>query len=269
MKYYAHRGDRLRYPENTQPAFQSIIDSNVTGTEFDLDLTKDGHLVCIHQETLQLKNDKLEHATRDPNNQWLGNYTLKDLKKIDAGSWFADQYADLKILSFAELLQLNWGEKELLVELKDPYCWTKRNQQFEKELEYAFRKSLAECAATQNIKLLSFNPNILTSLKDLGCPLIYNLWTDSKDFIQERIDYALEHDFTALGLADLMLFSDHKAAELIKHSGLELGVYTVSPAYDEAGFRNWNYQNYSSKMQELPLELIDFMITDFAIEISS
>ncbi len=46
----AHRGDVKNAPENTIPAFESAIKKGVHMIEFDVRMTKDGHLVIIHDE---------------------------------------------------------------------------------------------------------------------------------------------------------------------------------------------------------------------------
>ena len=51
-KNFAHRGFSGKYPENTLLAFEKAIEAGAEGMEFDVQLTKDGELVIIHDETI-------------------------------------------------------------------------------------------------------------------------------------------------------------------------------------------------------------------------
>ncbi|MDE7477367.1 MAG: hypothetical protein K2M91_05355 [Lachnospiraceae bacterium] len=79
MKIWAHRGCSQRYPENTLLAFEKAIAiQNLTGIELDIQLTRDGELVVIHDERV----DRTTNGTG-----FVRDYTLAELKKlkIDAG----------------------------------------------------------------------------------------------------------------------------------------------------------------------------------------
>lgn len=47
---YAHRGASAYAPENTLLSFQKAVDMNADGVELDIQLTKDGEIVVIHDE---------------------------------------------------------------------------------------------------------------------------------------------------------------------------------------------------------------------------
>ena len=53
MKVYAHRGYSGRYPENTMLAFKEAEKTGCYGIELDVQLTKDGEVVIIHDEPLR------------------------------------------------------------------------------------------------------------------------------------------------------------------------------------------------------------------------
>lgn len=79
MNIWAHRGCSQMYPENTLTAFEKAAEiDGLTGIELDIQLTKDGHLVVFHDETMD--------RTTDGTGQ-LRQYTLLELKslRIDAG----------------------------------------------------------------------------------------------------------------------------------------------------------------------------------------
>ena len=74
MKIWAHRGCSQMYPENTLLAFEKAASlQNLTGIELDIQLTKDGEIVVIHDERVDRTTEGMGYV-RD--------YTLSQLKKL-------------------------------------------------------------------------------------------------------------------------------------------------------------------------------------------
>ncbi|MDF2960840.1 MAG: glycerophosphodiester phosphodiesterase [Paenibacillus sp.] len=92
-----HRGFKSAYPENTLLAFQAALELGVDMLEFDLRFSKDKVVVVIHDETLERTTNGSGHV-RD--------YSLSELKQLDAGGWFGKVFEGLKIPTFEELCQL-------------------------------------------------------------------------------------------------------------------------------------------------------------------
>ena len=74
-KNFAHRGFSGKYPENTMLAFRKAIEVGVDGIELDVQLTRDGEVVIIHDETIDRTTDGKGEVA---------NYTYEELKKFDA-----------------------------------------------------------------------------------------------------------------------------------------------------------------------------------------
>ena len=74
-KNFAHRGFSGKYPENTMLAFQKAIEVGADGIELDVQLTKDGELVIIHDETIDRTTDGKGYVI---------DYTYEELSKFDA-----------------------------------------------------------------------------------------------------------------------------------------------------------------------------------------
>lgn len=95
MKIWAHRGCSQRYPENTLLAFEKAISlKNLTGIELDIQLTKDGQLVVIHDERV----DRTTEGTG-----FVRDYTLVELKKFHI---YADVNPTQTIPTMEEVLDL-------------------------------------------------------------------------------------------------------------------------------------------------------------------
>ena len=82
MKNFAHRGFSGKYPENTMLAFRKAIEAGADGIELDVQLTQDGHVVIIHDETV----DRTTNGTGD-----VAAYLLEELQKLDASYRYAGQ----------------------------------------------------------------------------------------------------------------------------------------------------------------------------------
>ena len=79
MKVIAHRGASGCAPENTLAAFRRAAEMGAGFIETDLQLTRDGRLVAIHDETL----DRTTNGTGP-----VSAATFEELRKLDAGAWF-------------------------------------------------------------------------------------------------------------------------------------------------------------------------------------
>ena len=108
----AHRGNSRYFPENTMCAFRSALELKPDMIETDLHMTKDGHLVIMH--------DHLVDRTTDGTGL-IREKTLAEMRALDAGGWKGEDFRGEKTPTFEEFIDLFAGEKELLfnIELKD------------------------------------------------------------------------------------------------------------------------------------------------------
>ena len=90
----AHRGDRLKHPENSIPAFKSAIDFGVDMIETDIRMSKDGELVIIHDRSA------LRTAGVDRN---IDEMTLFEIKELDIGKSFTEESDVVRIPTVNEL----------------------------------------------------------------------------------------------------------------------------------------------------------------------
>jgi glycerophosphoryl diester phosphodiesterase len=126
----AHRGASAYAPENTVPAFQLGAQQGATFVELDIQLTKDGQVVCLHDPTLE-RTTNVEEVFPDRGRsvlvkgerrtQWpLADFTLAEVQKLDAGTWFDPKFAGTRIPTFAEAIAAVKGKTGIYVELKLP-----------------------------------------------------------------------------------------------------------------------------------------------------
>lgn len=110
----AHRGASGYAPENTMAAFQKGVDMKADYIEIDVQQTKDGELVVIHDVTL----DRTTNGTG-----YVKDHTLEEIRQLDAGSYFAPEFAGEKIPTFEEVLDGFRGKTGILIELKATYYY--------------------------------------------------------------------------------------------------------------------------------------------------
>ncbi len=107
----AHRGFHKGYPENTLIAYKKAIEVGVDFVEMDLRTTKDGQIVSIH-------NSKVDEYVRDFKGA-VSSFTLSELKEMDIGSRIGSEFADERIPTLEEILDVVNGRVGLYIDMKD------------------------------------------------------------------------------------------------------------------------------------------------------
>ena len=106
----AHRGASSDRPENTLAAFRQAIKLKATAVEIDVRTSKDGVLFLMH-------DTKLDRTT---NGKGLASeMTMLQLKQLDAGSWFQEEYRGERIPTLREALEVCRGKIDVLLDLKE------------------------------------------------------------------------------------------------------------------------------------------------------
>ena len=132
----AHRGASAYAPENTLPAFRLAIHMGANYVEYDLQVTKDKQLVCLHDETLERTTNVEEIFPQrysaggqggDSTRRWyVYDFTLEEIRRLDAGAWFGEKYKGTRVPTFQEALDEMRGRAGHLIELKAPEMYNAR-----------------------------------------------------------------------------------------------------------------------------------------------
>jgi glycerophosphoryl diester phosphodiesterase len=97
VQIVAHRGSSGNCPENTLPAFAEAVRAKADIIELDVHLSKDGQLIVMHDETVdRTTNGKGQICDK----------TLAELKELNAGSWFSEEFSATKVPTLKEVLNL-------------------------------------------------------------------------------------------------------------------------------------------------------------------
>jgi glycerophosphoryl diester phosphodiesterase len=138
----AHRGASGYAPEHTFASYQLAIDQKADFVEPDLAISKDGVLICLHDDTLERTTNIKEvfpdrfsrdSAGRGGAKQWIANdFTVDEIKRLDAGSWRDPKFAGARVPTWEEMVALVRGKAGVYPELKSPPLYAKRGLDMEK-----------------------------------------------------------------------------------------------------------------------------------------
>jgi glycerophosphoryl diester phosphodiesterase len=112
----AHRGSSGVAPENTAAAVRTAIRQDADFVEIDVQRTKDGRLVNFHDCTMQRTTD-VEERFPGRASYRVSDFTWKELRTLDAGSWFHERYAGERIISVRDVVEQVRGKTGLLAEI--------------------------------------------------------------------------------------------------------------------------------------------------------
>lgn len=109
IKIVAHRGVHKHAPENTRISYVQALEANAPIIEFDTALTKDGHIVGMHDKTV----DRTTDGTGP-----IAELTLEQVRKLDAGSWKHAKYKGEPVPTIDDIADLCRGKAILMLDLK-------------------------------------------------------------------------------------------------------------------------------------------------------
>ena len=129
----AHRGAMGHAPENTLAAFRLGVDQGADLVEADVQRSKDGVLVLVHDTTLSRTTD-VEQVFPDRAPWRVSDFTYEEIQQLDAGSWFSEEHAGEPVPTLAEMVELLRPTRAgILMELKAPALYPGIEQQVARE----------------------------------------------------------------------------------------------------------------------------------------
>lgn len=149
----AHRGASAYAPEHTLEAYRLAIQQGADFVEQDLQITKDGVLVCLHDLTLERTTDvrqvfparyreERRSSAKEPVRRWyVADFTVQEIKQLDAGSWFDAKFKGARVPTFQEAIDAVRGKAGLYPETKAPEVYGSQGFSMEKLLIEALRKN--------------------------------------------------------------------------------------------------------------------------------
>jgi glycerophosphoryl diester phosphodiesterase len=147
----AHRGASAYAPENTLPSYELAIKQGADYVEQDLQITRDGVLVCCHDLVLNRVTNveqvfpdrfKEEVVKRKKVKKWyIHDFTVKEIKQLDAGSHFDPQFKGVTIPTWQEAIDTIRGKAGLCPETKGPELYGKLGFDMEEMVMAVLKKN--------------------------------------------------------------------------------------------------------------------------------
>ena len=147
-----HRGFKEAYPENTMAAFEAAVKAGAKMVELDVHLSKDRELVVIHDDIV----DRTTGATGP-----VSDYTLTELRKLDAGSWFDPRFANEKIPTLNEVLTALIPRVLINIEIKSAF---EPDRQEVGDIEMRVMDLIRREKAYSSVLISSFDPRIIKNV---------------------------------------------------------------------------------------------------------
>ncbi|MED5046369.1 glycerophosphodiester phosphodiesterase family protein, partial [Geobacillus stearothermophilus] len=223
----AHRGASGHAPEHTLSSYRLAARMNADYIEVDVRATKDGKLVVLHDATLaRTTNVETVYPHRSP---WrVSDFSLRELKKLDAGSWFDPRFAGECVPTLDEVVRMLKAERvnvPLYVETKQP------------GIERAVARLLQKHGVLQrgSVMFQSFHPESLQALRPLiprGVPLIQLV--GEKEARSGRDELLQQIAVYADGIGLPLPAVTEEWVRAAHGRGLMVHVYTVNEPHDLA-----------------------------------
>lgn len=270
-----HRGASAYAPENTIPALLLAAQQGATYVEYDLQPTKDGVLVLLHDETLERTTDvedvypqrfrEVKGADGGMTKRWyLSDFTFAELQKLDAGAWFDAKFKGTRLPSHAEAIDAMKGKCGLFIELKAPEKYRPKGYDIEGTTLADLKKAGLEqpyVDAKTPVLIQSFDlesVQILTNKLKTKLPVHFLYanrdtakWTTAEGMKQIR-GFA-----TGVSPEKIVLAENPKAAEWARAAGLAVTPWT---------YRATTVKGYADVSAEMAHDLktyqLDGLITD-------
>lgn len=177
-KVWAHRGASAYAPENTLEAFLLAAEQGADGVELDVQLTKDGEMVVVHDEEIDRVSD---------GSGFVKDYTLAELKILNFNKTHPE-YQDVKIPTLREVYEaLKPTGMTINVELKTGIFWykdlEKKVLELTKEMEMEDRVIYSSFNHYSIAKILELDPKASTGI--LYADIIYDVVNYAKKSEQE------------------------------------------------------------------------------------
>jgi len=178
---FGHRGASAYAPMNTIPAFELAKKQGADGIELDVHRTKDGHVIILHDFSVDSTTD----GTGDINDM-----TLAQLKQLDAGSWFHPSFANTRIPTLEEVFLAVGRHLFINIEIK--------SRQVESDgLEALVAQLVHDYGLAERVIVSSFNPYVLVRFRALlpNIPLAYLTAPDELFAKPANLSFEVHHPY--------------------------------------------------------------------------
>jgi len=221
----AHRGASAHAPENTLAAMRAGVDMDADMVEIDVQRTADGELIIMHDTNLVRTTDA-EEVFPDHGSYDVSAFTMAEIRRLDAGEWFAPEFDGEKVPTLREALAvLRGGDVGLLLEIKEPARYPGIEKQVARHFDRWWLKP-APPGLAHRLVIQSFDWPSMKRSQDLLPRIPHGLLGRVPE--AEIPAYAEWADQINPGFTTV----DAAYVQAVHDVGLEIYVYTVNTAAD-------------------------------------
>lgn len=233
-----HRGACAYVPEHTFASYRLALEMKADFVEPDLQVTKDGVLICMHDTTLDRTTNVKQvfpDRSREVNGKkrWvISDFTLAEIKTLDAGSWFDKKFAGEKVPTLQEMIDLVRGKAGIIPETKSPEAYEKSGLSMEKLLMELLKKNGLDRPGADPktpVVIQSFSlPSLRKMKKEVGCelPLLFLYERAGKETFCPENCQKLKVEVDGIGPAKNIVLAQHDLIKNAHQAGLTVTIYT-------------------------------------------
>jgi glycerophosphoryl diester phosphodiesterase len=235
----AHRGASAYAPEHTLAAYRLAIEQKADYVEQDLAVTKDGALVCLHDDSLERTTNVEQvfpdRASVDPETgrrQWLAvDFTLAEIKQLDAGSWFDARFSGERVPTWEEAVAAVGTAAGLYPELKSPPLYRARGIDMTAIFVASLRRLGLEHVPASRLVVQSFDDQVLRELTKAAPALPRTFLIEARDGARWLTPDGLAgigRFATGIGPAKRLLDGRPEIVKAARTAGLTVTPYTFT-----------------------------------------
>lgn len=251
----AHRGASAYAPEHTRAAYELAIEQGADYIEPDLQITADGVLISLHDESLERTTD-VEELFPDRYREvpegrfivrrWFAvEFTLDEIKQLDAGSWFSPEFAGERVPTFEEVIEIALGRAGIFPETKEPQVYGEQGYDMEHLVTLALQAhGLHVPGGVEGtpVQLQSFSPESLRILRhehglDLPSTFLVGTYLEAQRWFSPEGLEEIREFATGIGPSKSLVLASPNLITNAHAAGLTVVPYTFG-SEDEAEFEN-------------------------------
>jgi glycerophosphoryl diester phosphodiesterase len=202
-----HRGAPGHAPENTMASFRRAVELGATFIETDLRLSHDARFVAMHDATLD-RTSNGRGLVRD--------FTLAQLRELDAGSWYGSEFAGERIPTLEEILDFaREADVVFYLEIKHEAGWG---------VHHGVAAALRAANEPARTVVISFDSSMLRNLRSLDAGVLMGLLFENP--IANVVEKAQQ-----VGARQICPRADLVTAQLLSEAqdaGLQVATWTVN-----------------------------------------
>ena len=229
LEIIGHRGYPAVAPENTLASLEAALAAGGRSVEFDLHVASCGTPVLFHDTSLARTTDGLGMVSR---------HSLAQLQTLDAGKWFAPEFAGEKIPSFAEALAALKGRVYRIY----PEIKGFRDRE---DLDRMVRL-VGEAGLSASTTFISLDWNSLDHIRSQDSDLGIGFIVDAAERCDEALERAMGHQKSILDLSHKVALEDRSTIERARQKGIDVAVWTVNDPLEATRLRETGVTRFTT-----------------------